>query len=143
MRPVTVEIVAYAPTEFFHCLHCEFIWRETGVGPKIHAEQRASALPPPLAEEYARLGSWACEIQERFGSRVELRVTDVVSLEGFFKVIRHQLRHLPSVIVSGRHVYSAGSLEGVAAAIERELGATGATAPGTEADTSQGAGLSF
>src|SRR5437763_12421679 len=46
MRPVSVEVVAYTPTEFFHCMHCEVVWHEGGIGQKIHAEQRESALPP-------------------------------------------------------------------------------------------------
>jgi len=120
MRPVTVEIVAYAPTEFFHCMHCEFVWRASGVGPRIHAEQRAAALPPNLAEEYARLGAWACDLQQRFGDHVRIEVTDAVSLQGFFTLLRHRAWRIPTIIVDGRS-YAAHDLDALTAAIEREL----------------------
>jgi hypothetical protein len=29
-RPLLVEIIAYAPTAFYHCTHCEVAWREMG-----------------------------------------------------------------------------------------------------------------
>lgn len=122
MRPVTVEIVAYAPSEFFHCLHCELVWRESGVGPRIHAEQRASALPPDLSEEYAELGRWAEAVVERFGDSVRLRIVDAVSLEGFYKVLRHRLQRLPSAIVNGRETYAGRDLEQITDAIQRHLG---------------------
>jgi hypothetical protein len=122
MQPVTVEIVTYAPSEFFHCLHCELVWRESGIGPRIHAEQRASALPADLSAEYHDLGRWAEDLVERFGDRVRLRVVDAVSLEGFYKILRHRLGRLPAAIVNGRKTYAAPDLDRVTAAIEREIG---------------------
>ena len=45
--PVRLEVLAYAPTEFFHCQHCEVAWQGIGLGSKIRAEQRSSGLLPP------------------------------------------------------------------------------------------------
>ena len=117
MRPVTVEIVAYAPTEFFHCLHCELVWNQTGMGSKIHAEQRISSLPPDLAAQYERLAEWACSISERFGDAVELHVTDATSPVGFFKALRHGLWRLPAIVVSGRGAFGSQNLEAAENAI--------------------------
>ena len=122
MKPVTVEIVAPTPTEFFHCLHCELVWRETGMGPKIHAEQRASALPPDLAEEYAQIGRWAAQLIEKHGPRVHLRVIDVLSAEGFLATVRHRLGRYPAFVVDGRRAPT--DLQEVTAAIEKRLGGT-------------------
>ena len=48
-KPILIEIVAYAPTAFYHCTHCEVVWQETGFSKGLHEEQVASALPPDLA----------------------------------------------------------------------------------------------
>src|SRR5205807_8838899 len=82
VRPVRVEIVAHAPSEFFHCMHCEFVWHQAGFGRAIHAEQRTSSLPPEMAEEYARIGEWAQSLIDRHGSAIELHVVDVMSPQG-------------------------------------------------------------
>lgn len=119
MKPVTVEIVALTPTEFFHCPHCELVWRESGMGPKIHAEQRASALPPDLAEEYRAIGCWAEDLVARHADRVDLRVMDVLSPEGFLMVLRHRLGRYPAFVVDGHRVR--GGLQEVSAAIEERL----------------------
>src|SRR2546428_434616 len=111
MRPVTVEVVAYTPTEFFHCMHCEVVWREGGIGQKIHAEQRASALPANLADEYAHLGAWAMDLADRYGERVRIQIVDAVSLEGVFKTLRYRLGKLPAIVVDGRERCDATDLE--------------------------------
>ena len=48
--PLLVEIVAYAPTAFYHCTHCEVAWREMGVSNRIHEEQTLNSLPADLAQ---------------------------------------------------------------------------------------------
>ena len=47
-KPLLIEVVAYAPTAFYHCTHCEVVWKETGFSKGLHEEQIASALPPDL-----------------------------------------------------------------------------------------------
>ena len=123
MQPVTVEIVAYTPTEFFHCSHCELVWRQTGMGQKIHAEQRASALPPDLAQTYARIGALAAELLERYGGRIDLRVTDAASPQGFFKTLRYRISRFPAVVVNGK-AYTADELDPIIQAVEREIGSS-------------------
>jgi hypothetical protein len=96
-----VKIVTYAPTEFYHCGHCEVVWQQVGVGQPIRAEQRRSALPADLQAEYAAIASWAGEAQRRYGERLELRIVDVASVEGVLTALRHRLRHFPAFVVDG------------------------------------------
>lgn len=51
-RPLTIEIVAYAPTAFYHCAHCEVVWQETGFSRGVREEQAATALPPEMLKVY-------------------------------------------------------------------------------------------
>lgn len=118
MQPVTVDIVTYAPTEFFHCLHCEVIWREGGIGQKIHAEQRAASLPADLAADYERIGHWATRLVDRHRGRIDLRLTDAVSFEGLFKIIRYRLRGVPAIIVDGRERVPATDLDRAASLVD-------------------------
>lgn len=99
--PVSVEVITYAPTEFYHCLHCEVIWHDAGIGPKVHAEQRATSLPSDLARQYEALSVWARHVADRFGDRVTIRVVDAASLEGFYKSIRYNVHRYPAFVVMG------------------------------------------
>ena len=48
MESLQIEVLTYAPTEFFHCLHCEVVFQSVGLGQKVRREQRAAAFPPDL-----------------------------------------------------------------------------------------------
>ena len=119
MKPITVEIVAPTPTEFFHCMHCELVWRESGIGRKIHAEQRDSSLPADLVEEYRQISRWAEDLVAAHGDRVHFRVIDVLSPEGFLATLRHRLGRFPAFVVDGRR--APADLSKVTAAIEERL----------------------
>ena len=118
MRPVSVEVVAYTPTEFFHCMHCEVVWHEGGIGQKIHAEQRESALPPDLAEQYAEISSWASGLADRHGALLRFHIVDGASLEGVFKSIRYRLGKLPAIVVDGQDRCDATDLDRATALVE-------------------------
>jgi hypothetical protein len=61
-EPLLVEIIAYAPTAFYHCTHCEVAWREMGTGNRIDEEQVESSLPADM-----------------------VKVIDAASIEGVYK----------------------------------------------------------
>ena len=42
MAPLSIEVLTYAPTEFFHCMHCEVTMQAVGLGQAVHREQRAA-----------------------------------------------------------------------------------------------------
>src|SRR2546422_4484860 len=56
--PVTIDVIAYAPVAFFHCLHCESIWQHTDVRAKARREQLETSLPPDLIDQYQQLSDW-------------------------------------------------------------------------------------
>src|SRR5438034_11484008 len=84
-----IEILAYAPTEFYHCQHCEIVWGHLGLGERLHREQRASALPEDLQAEYAAISDWVRRAFDRYGARLTGKVIDVASIEGLRKSTPH------------------------------------------------------
>lgn len=96
-----VEILAYAPTEFYHCQHCEIVWGHLGLGDRLHAEERTNALPADLQAEYAAISDWALQAFDRYGDRLTVKVIDAASIEGVYKAVRHRARRFPSFIIDG------------------------------------------
>ena len=113
-KPLIVEIIAYAPTAYYHCTHCEVAWREIGVSNQIHEEQSQSSLPDDLAQDYQAVSDWVREIFRQHGDRVVMKVIDAASAEGVIKSLRYRARHYPAVIVAGQ--LSKASVQGNAAA---------------------------
>jgi hypothetical protein len=101
MKPVTVQVIAYAPTAFYHCQHCEITFSEMGLGERLRRDQAASALPEDLGREFAQLSDWIRSLVERHGARVHVSVVDAASIEGFFASLRHRVGRYPAVIVDG------------------------------------------
>ena len=98
---VQVEILTYAPTEFYHCQHCEVVWDQVGLGRSIRAEQRGVGLPPDLQAEYEAISDWVGAAQSRYGDQLHVTLVDVASVEGVFKALRHRARKFPAFIVDG------------------------------------------
>lgn len=115
-----VEILAYAPTAFFQCRHCEVVMGGSDLGRRIRQEQLASGLPPDLSEEYARVSGWALEQLARHRDRIAIEVIDAASLRGFWKSLRHRVRRYPAVIVAGES-FAGSALEVATAALARRL----------------------
>lgn len=132
-RPVRLEILAYAPTEFFHCQHCEVVWNQIGLGQRFRAEQRRSEqLPPDLQAEYHAISDWVLDTAERFGARLEVRLVDAASIEGFWKALRHRLRRFPAFIVDDSERVLGFDRKRLEAELEARLGsAPPAPAAGT------------
>ena len=102
-KPLLVEIIAYAPTAFYHCTHCEVAWREMGAANRIHEEQVQSSLPEDLIQEYQVVSDWVKEMFRVHCDRILLKVIDAASLEGVYKSLKYNARRYPAVIVnSGR-----------------------------------------
>ncbi|HZR99623.1 MAG TPA: hypothetical protein VFE37_12995 [Chloroflexota bacterium] len=101
MPSLQIEILTYAPTEFFHCLHCEVVFQSVGLGQPVRREQRAAAFPPDLQAEYAALADWVGGVVARHGDRVRVRVVDAASLEGVYKSLRYRSRRFPVFVIDG------------------------------------------
>ncbi|HSD82804.1 MAG TPA: hypothetical protein VLG46_03050 [Anaerolineae bacterium] len=103
--PLLVEIIAYAPTAFYHCTHCEVAWRETGASNRIHEEQVNSSLPEELIVDYRLVSDWVREMFQVYCDAILIKVIDAASIEGFYKSIKYRARRYPAVIVSGQARY--------------------------------------
>ena len=101
-KPLLVEIIAYAPTAYYHCTHCEVAWREMGATNRIHEEQTESSLPPELMKEYQTVSDWVKEMFRVHCDAILLKVIDAASIEGFYKSLKYNARRYPAVIVNGR-----------------------------------------
>lgn len=101
-RPLLVEIIAYAPTAYYHCTHCEVAWREIGATNRIHEEQMENSLPADLIREYQTVSDWVREIFRVHCDAVVLKVIDAASVEGFYKSLNYNARRYPAVIVNGK-----------------------------------------
>ena len=101
-EPLLVEIIAYAPTAFYHCTHCEVAWREIGATNRIHEEQVESSLPEDLLQEYQVVSDWVKELFRVHCDRVVLKVIDAASLEGVYKSLKYNARRYPAVVVNGK-----------------------------------------
>ena len=100
--PLLVEIIAYAPTAFYHCAHCEVAWREMGKSNRVVEEQLESSLPEDLQREYLAVSDWVKEMFRVHCDRLTVKVIDAASIEGAFKSLRHNARTYPAVIVNQR-----------------------------------------
>jgi len=119
--PLMVEIVAYAPTAFYHCTHCEVAWREIGMDNRIHEEQTENSLPADLAQDYQRLSDWVRDIFHRHCDQVVVKVIYAASVDGFFKTLRYRIRSYPAVIIDGESHTGIQTFEEASQAIARRL----------------------
>lgn len=101
-KPLLVEIIAYAPTAYYHCTHCEVAWREMGANNRIHEEQLESSLPQELTQEYEAVSEWVKEMFRVHCDKILLKMIDAASIEGFYKSLKYNARRYPAVIVNGK-----------------------------------------
>lgn len=128
MKPLSIDIIAYAPTQFFHCQHCEIAWEQTGIAQRTHAEQLANNLPDDIMRDYQHLSDWIIALVDKHCGRLAVHVIDAASVEGFLKSLCHGVRHYPTAILDGGEKIPLSDLAGAEAAIERQLAATAAVA---------------
>jgi Protein of unknown function (DUF1525) len=118
-KPLRVEVLVYAPVAFFHCPHCELAWQPTGMGNHFRQEQLASSLPEDLTSEYRELSDWVREMMAAYGERLDFRVIDAASIEGWLKSVRYRLHRYPAIVVDGKEKFV--GLEHATAAIRRSM----------------------
>lgn len=123
MKPTMVQILAYAPTQYFHCQHCEVVWNHADVEgvKKFHADAAETSIPPELMKEYRAVSDWVMEAVERYGGRVVFKVIDATSIEGLAKSIRYGIRRFPAVIVDGKDKYVGTDFRAAEQLIDRRL----------------------
>jgi len=128
MKPLTVEVITYAPTVFSHCQHCEVAFQEMGIGERLRREEAAAALPDDLARDFQAWSDWIHRLLERHGPRVRVKVVDAASIEGFVRSLRHRVGRYPAVIVDGNEKRSGADFEALDRVIEARLASDGSAA---------------
>jgi hypothetical protein len=121
MQPVSVTVIAYAPTIFRHCQHCEVAFQGIGLGERIHRDEAKDALPPDLIADFQRVSDWVHALLRRHRTGVAVSVVDAASIEGVWKSLRHGVRRYPVVIVDGRATAVGAELGAADAVIEERL----------------------
>ncbi len=64
--------------------------------------QEINEFPEDVKAEYLRLSEWVRKTRKTHGQRVVIHVVDPQSLGGFWKVLRHRIRHYPTFLMDGR-----------------------------------------
>jgi hypothetical protein len=121
-KPVVIEVLVYAPTMFFHCQHCEFVWQHTDGTPRFHQEQVESSIPRDLKEEYQRLSDWVLDVAEAYKGRVIFKIIDAASIEGVFKSLRYRVRRFPAMVADGQEKIVGLDFDRASDLIKRRLG---------------------
>jgi hypothetical protein len=125
MKPLTVEVITYAPTAFYHCQHCEVAFQEMGIGERLRRADAATALPDDLARDFQAWSDWIHRLLERHGPRVRVKLVDAASIEGFVESLRHRVGRYPAVIVDGTEKRSGADFEALDRVIEARLTSAG------------------
>jgi len=101
MKPVSIQVITYAPTVFYHCQHCELTFQEMGIGERLRRREAADALPDDLTREFQVVSDWVHGLLLKHGGRVRVDVLDAASIRGFLASLRHRIGRYPAVIVDG------------------------------------------
>jgi len=135
LPPLRVNVVAYAPTVFRHCQHCEVAFEGIGLGERIHRAEAADALPDDLAADFQRVSDWVHALLDRHPGRVAVSVIDAASIEGVWKALRNRLRRFPAVVIEGVGPRTAADLATADAIIDTRLSAGSTPGPAAAGST--------
>ncbi|MGE5221717.1 MAG: hypothetical protein ACM3PY_04725, partial [Omnitrophica WOR_2 bacterium] len=108
-QPLKIEIITYAPTAFFHCMHCEVAFHEMDLTSPIHQEQIKESLPAELSQDFQALSDQITQVCDRYPDRVSVHIIDVASVEGLLKSLRYGIVHYPAILVNGKSCGSGAS----------------------------------
>jgi hypothetical protein len=104
MPSIDLRVIAPIPTHFFHCLHCEQLFMQAGIGQKVH-RSAVEEYPEAVIQDAGRLAEWLHDLVQRYGNRIEIQVIDLQSIQGFFLSLRHRAHSYPAFIVGRRKAY--------------------------------------
>jgi hypothetical protein len=91
------------PTDWHYCSRCERLFEAVDIGQPVRREMRAG-YPSGIVEQAGRLATWLNELSARHGERLQIRVVDPQSLEGFALSLRYWVRRYPAFVLNGRVV---------------------------------------
>lgn len=120
MKTISLEVIAPVLTTHFHCLHCEQIFAQAGLGQQVH-QVDLDQYPPEFKEESERLADFLLGLVDRYGDRIHITVIDPQSLGGFIKSLRYWARTYPTFIVNGRVIIRGWDPAGLDEILEKDL----------------------
>src|SRR5262245_55400887 len=91
-----------------------------GLRQKVQREMAETGLPEDLRAEFHALSEWAHGLPPKFGDRVQVRLIDAASIEGFFKSLLRRVSRYPAFVVDGQR-YVGSEFSRVDALISRAL----------------------
>jgi hypothetical protein len=104
MPLISLQVIAPVITNFYHCMHCEHIFSQAGIGQQVHQEEIAG-YPEDIKDDFARLSDWLYEIAHQYGDQIQIQVIDPQSIVGVFKSLKYWIRKYPAFIVNGREKF--------------------------------------
>ena len=134
MRPLSVQVITYAPTVFRHCQHCEVAFAGVGFAERMHRNEAKDALPDDLLAEYQQVSDWVHGLLERHGSEVDISVIDAASIQGVWQSLRHRARRYPAVIVEGAEPRSGTDFSTLDALVDERMRQRSGEGRGTPSD---------
>ncbi len=104
MKPLLVEIITYAPTQYYQCRSCEFIMDQAEIAgvKSFHTDTLETSMPAELLAEYRSLAAWLLRAARHYQGRVVFKVVDAASVEGIYKAVRYRVRALPAILLAGK-----------------------------------------
>ena len=105
MPRIDLQVVALVPTNFFHCMHCEKIFQQAGLGAQVHRSE-LEKYPEDVIQDAEKLAEWLFDLAQREKDRIRIRVIDPQSIRGFLLSFRHWVRSYPAFIVNHRKAYT-------------------------------------
>jgi hypothetical protein len=123
MNPLMVELVAYAPTQYFQCRSCEVVMNAADMSnaQKFHDDSFQTSMPPEMMQEYRQFADWVMNAAEHYGGRVIFKVVDAASLEGVWKSLRYGVRKYPALIIDGKGKVIGNDFKQAEQLIDRKL----------------------
>ncbi len=76
-----------------------------GIGDKVHNIE-INEYPEEMREEYLKLSDWVRTTYDTYGMKVWIKVIDPQSLVGLWKHVRYGVRHYPTFVLDGEHIFS-------------------------------------
>lgn len=120
MKPVSIEVVSRVLTTYGHCIRCEPIFLESGVGKKSKVAD-IDEYPPDLREDSLKLSELICELYHLYKHRISIRLIDAQSPLGIYKSLVHRFRIYPTFIVEKKDVCKGWNREKLEELIDKHM----------------------
>ena len=105
MKQISIEVVSRVLTTYGHCIRCEPIFLESGVGKKLKLEDMDD-YPEEFKEDSLRLSELICELYRIYRHRIRIRLIDAQSPVGIYKSLVHRFREYPTFVIEKKDVCS-------------------------------------